>query len=69
MPPLVLSPFLKWTFATLGGAAIVHWAVREVRRLNAEIDRMRTTAAADAIARDALPTLRRDPGSGEWRLR
>jgi hypothetical protein len=69
MPPLVLSPFVKWTLAALGGAAIVHWVVTEVRRINAELDRVRTAPAADPIARDALPTLRRDPASGEWRLR
>ncbi|MEA3027972.1 MAG: hypothetical protein QOF91_3257 [Alphaproteobacteria bacterium] len=68
MPPVLLPPLLKWTLASVGGAAIVHWVVTEVRRINDELDRMRAAAAVDTMTRQALPTLRRDPGSGEWRL-
>jgi len=69
MPPLVIPPLVKWTLATLGGAAIVHWVVKEVRRVNEELDRVRTAPAVDPVRRDALPTLRRDPRTGDWRLR
>jgi hypothetical protein len=68
MPPVLLPPLLKWTLASVGGAAIVHWVVTEVRRINDELDRMRAAAAVDTMTQRALPTLRRDPGSGEWRL-
>jgi hypothetical protein len=42
----------------------VHWVVKEVQRINEELDRLK----AAPVAREALPTLRRDPQSGEWRL-
>ena len=66
MPPLVIPPLVKWTLVTLGGAAAVHWVVKEVRRVNEELDR----AKAMARVRDQqrLPTLRRDPLTGEYRL-
>ena len=68
MPPLVLSPLVKWTLATLGGAAIIHWVVMEVRRINAELDRVRAVPSVEPLAREALPTLRRDPRTGEYRV-
>ena len=70
MPPFVFSPFVKWTLAVCGGAAgaaIAHWMVKEMRRLNEELDRLRQPAA-EVVARERLPTLRRDPNTGEWRL-
>jgi hypothetical protein len=67
MPPFVLAPLVKWTFAVCGGAAIVHWMVKEMRRLNEELDQVRA-APVDAVVRERLPTLRRDPHTGEWRV-
>jgi hypothetical protein len=49
------------------GATIAHWMVKEMRRLNEELDRLRQPAA-EVVARERLPTLRRDPNTGEWRL-
>jgi hypothetical protein len=65
MSPLVMSPLLKWTLAAVGGAMVVHWVVREVRRINEELD----TQKARARVRDQAqrPTLRRDPATGEYR--
>jgi hypothetical protein len=68
MAPIIVPPLMKWTFAALGGAAIVHWVVKEVRRINEELDRVRSAPAADAMQRQALPTLRRDHRTGDWRL-
>jgi hypothetical protein len=68
MPPLVIAPLVKWTFAALGGAAIVHWMVKEVRRINEELDRVRAPTTDDRLARATMPTLRRDPRTGTWRL-
>ena len=64
--PLVISPLVKWTLVALGGAAAVHWVVKEVRRVNEELDR----AKAMARVRDQrrLPTLRRDPRTGIYRI-
>ena len=67
MPPLVIPPLVKIALGSLGAAAIVHWVVREARRINAELDRVKA-ATADSIRRDALPTLRRDPRTGDWRI-
>jgi hypothetical protein len=69
MPPLVIPPLVKIALGTAGAAAIVHWAVKEARRINAELDRARAVKAVDPIRREALPTLRRDPSTGEWRVR
>jgi hypothetical protein len=67
--PFVIPPLVKWAVAALGGAALVHWAVREIRRVNEEIDRVRAATPVEAAARKSMPTLRRDPASGEWRVR
>jgi hypothetical protein len=68
MPPLLFTPLLKIGLGAVGAAAIVHWVAKEVRRINAEIDRVSSAPAADAVARQALPTLRRDGRTGEWRV-
>jgi hypothetical protein len=67
MPPIVIPPLVKWALVSLGGAAVVRWAVKEIRRVNAELDRVKAAPAMDAAARRRLPTLRRDPGSGIYR--
>jgi len=61
MPPFIVPPLVKWTLVALGGAAMVHWVVREVRRANAELDR------APVRVSDRRPTLRLDPATGEYR--
>jgi hypothetical protein len=68
MPPLLLSPLIKYAAGALGAAAIVHWVVREVRRLNEELERGKPEPAMDHVRRAALPTLRRDPRTGQWRV-
>jgi hypothetical protein len=68
MPPFMVPPLVKFALAAAGGAAAVHWVVKEIRRVNAELDRVRAAPTIDAVARRKLPTLRRDPASGEWRL-
>ena len=68
MPPILLSPFVKWTLGAVGAAAFVHWVVREARRINAELDGARPAPVTEHIRREDLPTLRRDPRTGEYRL-
>ncbi|MCC6890071.1 MAG: hypothetical protein IT536_16180 [Hyphomicrobiales bacterium] len=63
-----MPPLLKWALAALGGGAALAWAAREIRRINAELERVKAAPAMDAAARRALPTLRRDPATGVWRL-
>lgn len=66
--PFVIPPLVKWAMAAIGGAATVRWVVREIRRVNQELDRVKTAPAMDAANRKSLPTLRRDPRTGEWRV-
>jgi hypothetical protein len=67
MPPFIIPPLVKWALVAAGGAMAVHWVVREVRRINAELDREK--ALKVQLARhQPLPTLRRDPSTGEYRL-
>jgi ribosome-associated protein YbcJ (S4-like RNA binding protein) len=66
MPPILLSPLLKWSLAALGGAMVVHWVVKEARRINEELDNVRR--AKVRISDMNRPTLRRDPATGEYRL-
>jgi hypothetical protein len=61
MPPLIFSPLIKLAFGALGAGAIVHWAVKEVRRINDDLDRVKRASTIDPVARQALPTLRAIP--------
>jgi hypothetical protein len=67
MPSFLLSPLLKWSLAALGGAMVVHWAVKEARRINEELDQARRVKVKITDA-EKRPTLRRDPMTGEYRL-
>jgi len=67
--PVVIPSLIKMALGVLGTATLVHWAVKEARRVNAELDRVRTVKVDDPARREALPTLRRDPLTGEWRVR
>ena len=67
MPPVAIPAVVKLALGALGAAAVVHWVVKEVRRINEELDRLKAAPVIEP-AREALPTLRRDPHSGEWRL-
>jgi hypothetical protein len=62
MPPVFLL-----ALGLMGTAALVRWCVKEVRRVNADLDDVRTTSAVGPVDRGTLPTLKRDPDSGEYR--
>lgn len=66
MPPILVSPVIKWVAVALGGAMVVHWVVKEVRRVNEELERARRAVQIPPYR--PLPTLRRDPRTGEYRL-
>jgi len=51
----------------MGAAVLVRWCVKEVQRVNAELDNVRASAAVEPVDRDALPTLKRDPETDEYR--
>ena len=62
-----MPPVLAVTLALMGAAALVRWCVKEAHRVNNELDDIRATAPAEPVDRDTLPTLRRDPRTGEYR--
>ena len=66
MPPIAIPAVVKVALSALGAAAVVHWVVKEVRRVNDELDQLKR--AVEPVAHKALPTLRRDPATGDWRL-
>jgi hypothetical protein len=66
MPSILLSPLVKWSFAALGGAMVVHWVVKEARRINEELDNARRVKVKIAD-HESRPTLRLDPRTGEYR--
>lgn len=64
MPPIFLTPLVKWSLVALGGAMAVHWVVKEVRRVNEELDNAKRVKVRVSERR---VTLRRDPATGEYR--
>jgi hypothetical protein len=62
MPPLVV-----FALAVTGAAVLVRWCAKEVRRVNAELDEVRAKSAVEPLDRDALPKLKPDPKTGEYR--
>jgi len=66
MPPILLSPLVKWSFVALGGAMVVHWVIKEARRINEELDNAKRVRVPIAD-QENRPTLRRDPRTGEYR--
>jgi hypothetical protein len=63
MPPF--PPVVAFTLAAIGVVALSKVLVREWQRVNEELD-LRERAAAVVRTRD-VPTLRRDPVTGEYR--
>ncbi len=68
MPTVVIPTVIKLALGALGAGAVIHWVVKEVRRINEELDRVKAAATIDPRTRQALPTLRRDPHTGDWRV-
>jgi len=66
MPPIFLSPLVKWSFVALGGAMAVHWVVKEVKRVNEELEARRVRVRV--TDQERRPTLRLDPRTGQYRL-
>jgi hypothetical protein len=67
MSPILLSPLVKWSLVALGGGMVVHWVVKEARRINEELDAAKRVRVPISD-RENRPTLRRDPATGEYRL-
>ena len=66
MPLPVIPPLVLWTLGALGAAALVRLIAKEHRRVNAELERVRTTPV-QRDEREKYRTLRRDPRTGVYR--
>jgi hypothetical protein len=62
-----MPPVFALALGVMGTVVLLRWCVREVRRVNAELDEVREQPAVEPIDRGALPTLKRDPDTGEYR--
>lgn len=62
-----MPPVFVLALGVMGAAALVRWCVKEAHRVNAELDSVRATQATEPVNRDALPKLKRDPRTGEYR--
>ena len=61
-----LPPIIAWTLGAIGAVVVMRLINREWRRINAELDQTRPVRVTDP-ERARLPTLRRDPRTGEYR--
>jgi hypothetical protein len=68
MHPIVISPLIKIAIGVISAGAAMVLAAREMRRISNELERMKAAPNLDAATRKSLPTLRRDPRTGEWRI-
>jgi hypothetical protein len=57
MPPVIL-----WALGAVGALVAARWAVREARRVNAELDAIKAGRTAEPI-----PNLVRDPATNQYR--
>ena len=60
-----MPPVLVLALGMMGAAVLVRWCLKEAQRVNTELDGVRS--AAEPVDRDALPTLKHDPLTGEYR--
>jgi len=62
-----MPPVIAVALGLVGVAALARWCVKEMQRVNAELDNIRGVSAAEPVDRNHLQTLRRDPRTGEYR--
>jgi hypothetical protein len=67
MPLPAIPPLVMWTMGALGITALARLIVREHRRVNAELDAMRSATVVEKAERARNKTLRRDPRTGVYR--
>jgi hypothetical protein len=67
MPLPAIPPLVMWTMGALGITALARLIVREHRRVNAELDAMRSATVVEKAELARNKTLRRDPRTGVYR--
>jgi hypothetical protein len=68
MSPILIPQLVRFALGAAGAAAAVHWLVKEARRINRNLDPVQDASVSDQSMRRTLPTLRRDPRTGDWRV-
>jgi hypothetical protein len=58
---------LAFAVGLMGAAALLRWCVKEVQRVNLDLDNLRGRSGTVPVDRDTLPKLKRDPDTGEYR--
>jgi hypothetical protein len=61
-----LPPIIAWTLGAIGAVVVMKLISREWQRVNNELDEAKPVRVTDP-ERARLPTLRRDPATGEYR--
>ncbi len=59
-------PVVAWALGAIGAVILIKLFSREWQRVNAELDRAHPARVSDP-ERAGVPTLRRDPATGEYR--
>jgi hypothetical protein len=62
-----MHPVMILTIGVVGAATLLRWCVREVVRVNSDLEAVRAQASVEPLDREKLPTLKRDPRTGEYR--
>jgi hypothetical protein len=65
MHPIAIPPLVIWALGVVGAAALARFVKHEWQRVNAELHRREKASPVD---RDRMPTLRRDPRTGIYRV-
>lgn len=60
-----MPPFMLVVAGALGGTMLARWGMREIRRVNDELERIRTAHMAEARV-EPVRRLRRDPKTGAY---
>jgi hypothetical protein len=68
MPPFVIPPLVVWALGTVGAAVLARFVRSEWQRVNAELHARDAKASAESIDRNKIPTLKRDPVTGIYRV-
>jgi hypothetical protein len=61
-----MPPVIAWSAGAVGATLLAKLVVSQWRRVNADLERMRTVPVRKA-ERDRMHTLRRDPQTGVYR--
>ncbi|HEY0567684.1 MAG TPA: hypothetical protein VGD13_06065 [Xanthobacteraceae bacterium] len=69
MPIPLFPPLFLWAMGALGAAAAAKVAVKEWRRVNAELDQVKADETSAQAEVEVVTELERDPDSGVFRPR